>query len=511
MNLLLKDTLARSALFPGFAAQACAAAFTAVLLQAVPKGTPPAEPDTAPPSPAPLQGALDPLPQDIPDPGSGKGPGVGTGPEKAGLRDFWAIHAETGQAGRPETPRIPSGQVPVPPEPTGEIKASRQSPATSGGAIANPEITSVRLPRTVRQPRSSGPCAPETEDPSEGEHADKPGNAPPALDAVEGSSRAGSVRSLNPEVLAAAAGSLIPRPSELPAEDSGGSEEHATPPIGRQPVPTNEQGSRAASGRSAVRSDAPIPDSLPAREGTPVQEVGPEISVWEEVRISESAQGPVGSEEEPVLAHAEQPAGRGGSDRRPAEEPFTRTVDEGGGEYGVARLEGGRKETHSERPLETPAPRTHDPGRSHEAVPTALPSGREPRGERVDVRGATEAVPLPEEHSDYTPLPHRLRLEIPDRRGEMVRMEVRGRAEGVWARVEGGQEVAQVVRTHESSLHQALSERGVVLLGLEVGVLAQDDGRAQTPLEPLEGVRVRPPRSSRPQTHRTAGAVDYVV
>ncbi len=376
---------------------------------------------------------------------------------------------------------------------TVEIKASRQSPVIPPEAFPTVEVTSDGLLRTVRYPR---------QDPSEGEAADKPGNSLLALEAVEGSSRAESVGSLHPELLAVAAGPSTPRPSELPAEASQEREGHATPPMGRQPVPTTEQGSAAGSGRSALRSDAPIPDSLPAREGTPVQEVG----------ISESAQEPVGSEEEPVLAHAEKPAGRGRSDsRRLGEEPFTWTVDEGGGGYGVARLEGGRKETRSERPHETPAPRTPDSGRSHEAVPTALPSGREPRGERPEVRGPAEMVRLPEEHSGDTPPPHRLRLEIPDQRGEVVRMEVRGRADVVWARVEGGQEVVQVVRTHGSMLQQTLSERGVVLLELEVGVLAQDDGRAQTPREPLEGVRVRPPRSGRPQAHRTAGAVDYVV
>ncbi|MDR7415639.1 MAG: hypothetical protein QN193_00645 [Armatimonadota bacterium] len=131
----------------------------------------------------------------------------------------------------------------------------------------------------------------------------------------------------------------------------------------------------------------------------------------------------------------------------------------------------------------------------------------------MDSHGRPEGVRLPQERSEYAPLPNRLRLELSDRWGEPVRMEVRGRSEAVWARVEGGPEVARVVRSHEPALHHALSERGVALLGLEVGVLAQGDGRAPGTPEPPQALWIRPARARSPTdgARRKVGTVDYVV
>ncbi|MCS7172054.1 MAG: hypothetical protein N0A24_01350 [Armatimonadetes bacterium] len=131
----------------------------------------------------------------------------------------------------------------------------------------------------------------------------------------------------------------------------------------------------------------------------------------------------------------------------------------------------------------------------------------------MEVQGRTEGVQIPGERPEYAPLPNRLRLEFSDRWGEPVRVEVRGRSDAVWARVEGGPEVARAVRVHESALHQALSERGVALVGLEVGVLAREDGRPPGVPEPPEGWRIRPARTPRPGRpgRGMAGAVDYVV
>lgn len=104
----------------------------------------------------------------------------------------------------------------------------------------------------------------------------------------------------------------------------------------------------------------------------------------------------------------------------------------------------------------------------------------------------------------------RLRLEVEDARGDVVHVDVRTRSEAVWARVEAGPEVAQLLRAQAPALQRALGAQGLTLAGLDVGTLPQGGGRAQPQAEPAVLWRPRTPRRAVAPA-RTSGAVDYVV
>jgi hypothetical protein len=99
-------------------------------------------------------------------------------------------------------------------------------------------------------------------------------------------------------------------------------------------------------------------------------------------------------------------------------------------------------------------------------------------------------------------------VEVPDVRGEPVHVEVRARSEMVWVRVEGGPEVAQVLRGHAEGLQRALIHHGLALVGLEVdtaGSRRYKPSEAPPPAPPPRPVR-------RWEAVRVVeGAVDYVV
>jgi len=125
-------------------------------------------------------------------------------------------------------------------------------------------------------------------------------------------------------------------------------------------------------------------------------------------------------------------------------------------------------------------------------------------GKPVDA--AERAVP-PGPPEPYVP-PQRLRVEVPDVRGDPVQVEVRARSEMVWVRVEGGPEVAQVLRGHAEGLQRALIHHGLSLVGLEVdtaGSRRYKPSEAPPPAPPPRPVR-------RWEAVRVVeGAVDYVV
>ncbi|GBD29057.1 hypothetical protein HRbin32_00141 [bacterium HR32] len=107
-------------------------------------------------------------------------------------------------------------------------------------------------------------------------------------------------------------------------------------------------------------------------------------------------------------------------------------------------------------------------------------------------------------------MPSRLRVEVQDAHGEVVHVDVRARSDTVWARVEAGPEVAQLVRTQAAALHRALGEQGLTLVGLDVGTLPQGSGGAQPQPEQAPAWRPRATRRVAAPA-RTGGAVDYVV
>ncbi len=120
---------------------------------------------------------------------------------------------------------------------------------------------------------------------------------------------------------------------------------------------------------------------------------------------------------------------------------------------------------------------------------------------------AERAVP-PGPPEPYVP-PQRLRVEVPDVRGDPVQVEVRARSEMVWVRVEGGPEVAQVLRGHAEGLQRALGHHGLSLVGLEVDT---PGSRRHEPPEPPHPP-TPPPRPARrwETVQAVVGAVDYVV
>ena len=200
----------------------------------------------------------------------------------------------------------------------------------------------------------------------------------------------------------------------------------------------------------------------------------PDVSAWLSGKAT-PARGPAKVEAVELQAGDREP-----SEPRAEKRPW---VSEVGWPQGV----------ESPSPLSTPSPRPDHHG-------TARPSSgdpAEPAG-RVATPGST---------GPYAP-PQRLRVEVPDVRGDPVHVEVRARSERVWVRVEGGPEVAQVVRGHAEGLQQALGSHGLSLMGLEVDTAG---GRRQEPDAPHPATPPpRPPRrweAVRPPE----GAVDYVV
>ncbi len=96
-----------------------------------------------------------------------------------------------------------------------------------------------------------------------------------------------------------------------------------------------------------------------------------------------------------------------------------------------------------------------------------------------------------------------------DAHGEMVQVDVRARSDAVWARVDAGPDVAQLVRTQAAALHRALGEQGLTLVGLDVGTLPQGSGGPQPQPEQAPVWRRTARKTVAPA--RTGGAVDYVV
>lgn len=135
--------------------------------------------------------------------------------------------------------------------------------------------------------------------------------------------------------------------------------------------------------------------------------------------------------------------------------------------------------------------RTPDPGAQH-------------RGEQV-----SEARTWPERPESQA-LPQRLRVEVPDARGDPIRVDVKARSEAVWVRVEGGAEVLQAVRGGQVDLQYALGQHGLSLAGLEVDTLARGRRGPEELPQPV-GLRTSPAKSAGSVRVVAAGAVDYVV
>lgn len=170
---------------------------------------------------------------------------------------------------------------------------------------------------------------------------------------------------------------------------------------------------------------------------------------------------------------------------------------------------GGVGDGSSREAADRPGVRERQPARGPEVHASPLTGhghSRESRTSSVEPAPEVRAWPeRPEPHS----APHRLQVEVPDARGDPVRVDVRARSEAVWVRVEGGPEVAQAVREGQLPLQHALGQHGLSLAGLEVDTLPRSR-RGPEDLPPPVGQRTSPPR--RPSAVRVVeGSVDYVV
>lgn len=121
----------------------------------------------------------------------------------------------------------------------------------------------------------------------------------------------------------------------------------------------------------------------------------------------------------------------------------------------------------------------------------------------------TEARTWPE-RPEVQPPPQRLQVEVPDARGDPVRVDVKARSEAVWVRVEGGPEVLQAVRGGQVDLQHALGHYGLSLAGLEVDTLPTGRRGPEDVPQPV-GVRTSPAKPAGSVRVVAAGAVDYVV
>ena len=217
------------------------------------------------------------------------------------------------------------------------------------------------------------------------------------------------------------------------------------------------------------------------------------------------------------LASPQERLPRTGAEARPAPDVSTwlsgkATPARGPATVEAVELQGGDREPSEPRAekrpwvsevgwpqgAESPSPWSTPPRPDHHG--SAHPSPGEP----AEPAGR---VATPESPGPYA-LPQRLRVEVPDVRGDPVHVEVRARSERVWVRVEGGPEVVQVLRGHAEGLQQALGDHGLSLMGLEVDTAGgrRQEPDAPDPLTPPP----RPPR--RWEAVRPAeGAVDYVV
>jgi len=448
----------------------------------------------------------------------------------------WDLWAHPGHEPPPAVPSRCEGlSAQATPDPCGEhrpedLRAAHESgealvlpgpgpnPGSPQSAQAQPDASLQPRPGMEASPQGSGPLP---------EGFAGLGNGP------------GRVQLLPPEAVVPLEGgrkALLPSKAEepsgsdpppLPAKadpDGPGQKPQVQPPIPADPSPPREP--------EAEDSHPFRTGPLPPMGQNPATVEGLAVRAWESLAVQEEGErwetdrpvsappptdGSGGGEVKTGLRDSTPPLRTEGtglptkSDSQPSRDAPGGLRQEGG--QGSARTASTGEGPRSEVPRSETGFPERDPGKSKGTPPPAHLPGSARGGEQVELHGRSEGVRLARERLEYDPLPNRLRLEFPDRWGEPVRMEVRGRSDAVWARVEGGLEVARMVRAHESALHHALSERGVALLGLEVGVLAQGDGRAPGTPESPEAFWLRPARARSPtgERRRKVGAVDYVV
>lgn len=506
MSVLSKDAIAVGRIPPGLVVEACAAAFASVLARMFPLGDLQTQPGHGP-APAVPPGWEDLPPRAIP-PSSEEHPqalpevegsgGVGRMPPRP--------PRELPTAGPPDM-QVPDGPATRGPQtegtPTSEgVPPGRESPAQTS-QLPPEACKDLRTPMEIpRLPDAEAAVLVEIhweiQPPSKAQEAEglERHSGRPVEEEPDGTIGRPSVRSPVPVMASPpqspggpeAGASRTPRPDQMPARGhpAGISEQPGSPtfPAGESP--------RVREGGAAGKREAPLPLS-PLR--------------------GESESGEAVPQDVSTASKVEEAEGSGSRPPQPSWDVPAVPERESQSERGFPRSGGGREASRSEPPPDGTRPREGVRANLHEVPPADSLSGQVRGGDRVEAWDRTEGVRFPGERPEYGPLPNRLRLELPDPWGEPVRVEVRGRSDAVWARVEGGPEVARVVRAHESALHQALSERGVALVGLEVSVLAQGDGRAPGAPESLEGVRFRPARARSPGglSRGRAGAVDYVV
>lgn len=284
----------------------------------------------------------------------------------------------------------------------------------------------------------------------------------------------------------------VPRPSE--AEVSGS--QQVGPPAGAEGAAPRPRPADAA----GATSDRPLSGPGPVLEGGQLSGFGtretfsrasPQVAAPAQPPRSDAPVGPEAKKPEfsvghrPAVDHPEEFLGppEGGSDGR---------VEDRSGEPAGPTAKGERSALiRPEAHLSDHTWRTPDHGVQH-------------RGEQV-----TEARIWPERPESQAP-PQRLRVEVPDARGDPIRVDVKARSEAVWVRVEGGPEVLQAVRGGQVDLQYALGQHGLSLAGLEVDTLARGR-RGPDELPQPVGLRTSPAKSAGSVRVVAAGAVDYVV
>ncbi len=353
--------------------------------------------------------------------------------------------------------------LPAPPPPRldhhGPEEHSHEAALPRGGDTAvdaSPEAPPVHAAASPQRADSSGDAPPQPVAPHRGEAA--------KVEKVPSTPSGPARPTASPGLPRRAAASVRPPQREgLPPEAQT---------AGRQPDPD----------RVEVRAFEPKPAPAPAWDGAQL----PGLEGEARSHLPEEGTGPEVVE---VAAGPWRPEGSSGHD----------AADSGAGAGdGSSREAADRPEVRERQTARGPA--------VHASALTGHGHSRESRTSRVEPAPEVRAwQERPEPHS----APHRLQVEVPDARGDPVRVDVRARSEAVWVRVEGGPEVGQAVREGQLPLQHALGQHGLSLAGLEVDTLPRSRRRPED-LPPPVGQRTSPPR--RPSAVRVVeGSVDYVV
>lgn len=273
---------------------------------------------------------------------------------------------------------------------------------------------------------------------------------------------------------------------------------------------------RASGLRVAVESVEIASPARPALQPAAAAEVSEEAA---RAPASDATPGPgTGTRQTEVTQTAARPYPRGGAEvevpvqgQRPS---WGGAQDRAGEDAAPSGVMPDPDPDHTARGVDRPRrqeERSSDGRGSFQLAANPRTPGEAPGGGDEAKRIATgrESAPPPD-RPEQSLGPSRLRVEVQDTWGGVVRLDVRARSDAVWARVEGGPEVVHLLRAQADALHRALGEYGLTLAGLDVGSLPHWSGGTEP--QPQFAPPGRPRAIRRPATPPPGGrAVDYVV